>query len=170
MHRSWNRFSRWADRRLPGFPLLAFLVLMSQFDSARATDIELAVTSAEEGLSPAVLGFVYAAPLPALVALLYGLRRARRGLRRVRKSSAACAGRPVNFPASDRQEPGNTLEHRTMRLGDFLAAALLLGGIAYHSQSTGPACSHGPACRTEAPAALALFGQVGERFLALLPR
>jgi hypothetical protein len=125
MHRSLNRLGRWADKRLPGLLLLAFLVLMSQLDSARATDIEVAPLSADEGLtvaglSLAVLGFVSAAPLPALAALLYGLRRARR-------STAARADRPVNFSAADRQPLSNTTEHRTMRLGEFPPAALAPG-------------------------------------------
>lgn len=55
MHRSWNGLGRWADKRLPGLLLLAFLVFMSQLDSARATDIEFAPASADECLSLAAL-------------------------------------------------------------------------------------------------------------------
>lgn len=122
MHRSWNGLGRWADKRLPGLLLLAFLVLMSQLDSARATDIEFAPAVADAGLSLATLGFLCGAPLPALAALLYGLRRARR-------SDAAPADRPVNLPAVDRQAARNTTEYRTMKLGEFLAvAALVLAG------------------------------------------
>ena len=50
MHRSWIWLSRWADRRLPGLLLLAFLLLMSQLDSARATDIDAGLTGC--GLRP----------------------------------------------------------------------------------------------------------------------
>lgn len=118
MHRSWNGLGRWADKRLPGLLLLAFLVLMAQLDSARATDIEFAPAAADAGLSFATLGFLCAAPLPALAALLYGLRRARR-------SDPAPADRPVNFRAADRQGARNTTEYRTMKLGEFLAVATL---------------------------------------------
>jgi hypothetical protein len=41
MNRSWNRLGHWADKRLPGLALFAFLLLMSQLEQARATDIEL---------------------------------------------------------------------------------------------------------------------------------
>jgi hypothetical protein len=166
MHRSWNGLSRWADRRLPGLLLLAFLLLMSQLDPARATDIELAPTSTDADLSLAVLGFVCAAPLPAFAALLYGLRRARQS-RVARESRAA---RPVNFPATERQDSRNTTECRTMRLGEFLAAALLLGGIVCLSLAIDRPCSHGLACRAEPSAAMVLFGRVGERLLASLAR
>jgi hypothetical protein len=117
MHRSLNRLGRWADKRLPGLLLLAFLILMSQLESARATDIEVVPLSADEGLSLAVLGFVCAAPLPALAALLYGLCRARR-------STTAQPNRPVNFAVAARQPLSNTTEYRTMRLAEFPAAAL----------------------------------------------
>lgn len=160
MHRSWNGLGHWADKRLPGLLLLAFLVLMSQLDSARATDIELAPASADASLSLAVLGFACAAPLPVLAALLYGLRRARQSR----------ADRPVNLSAPERQAPRNTTEHRTMRLGEHLAATLLLGGTAYLSHAVDPACCHGLACRAEVPAALALFGRAGERVRASLAR
>lgn len=163
MHRSWNGLGRWADKRLPGLLLLAFLAFMSQLDSARATDIEFAPALPDASLSLAVPGLVCAAPLPALVALLYGLRRARQS-RRVRTD------RPVNFSEPDRQVSTNTTEYRTMRLGEFPAAALLLGGTAYLARASDPACSHGLACRVEATTALALLGRVGERVLASLPR
>lgn len=99
MQRSWNRLGSWADKRLPGLLLLAFLFLMSQLDPARASDIEFVPVSGDEGLSLAVLGFVCAAPLPALAALLYGLIRAH-------------SGRPVNFPSTDRQGFELTTEYR----------------------------------------------------------
>lgn len=57
-----------------------------------------------------------------------------------------------------------------MRLGEFLAAATLLGGTTYLSLANNRPCSHGLACRTEPPAVSALFGGVGERLLASLPR
>lgn len=160
MYRSGNGLGRWADKRLPGLLLLAFLLLMSQLAPARATDIEFAPVVADTGPSLVVLGFVCAAPLPAFAALLYGLRRAR-------ESRAA---RPVNFPTADRQVPRSTTENRTMRLGEFLAAALLLGGIVCLSLAIDRPCSHGLACRAEPSAALVLFGRVGERLLASLPR
>lgn len=117
MQRLWNRLGRWADKRLPGLMLLAFVFLMSQLDSARASDIEFAPVAGNEGLSLAVLGFVCTAPLPALAVLIYGLIRAR-------------SGRPVNLPAPDRQGFRITTEYRTMRLGDFLAAAMrVLSGL-----------------------------------------
>jgi hypothetical protein len=94
MQRSWNRLGHWADKRLPGLLLLAFLLLMSQLDSAQASDIELAPAASDDGLALAVLGVVLAALLPALAALLYGLLRSR----------SARSDRPVSFPAADRQD------------------------------------------------------------------
>ena len=165
MHRAGNGLSGWANKRLPGLLLLAFLLLMSQLDSARATDIELAPIPADTGLSLAVLGFVCAAPLTALAALLYGLRRAHQS-RVARELRPA----PVNFPTADRQARRNTTEYRTMRLGEFLAAALLLGAIVCLSLAIDRPCSHGLACRAEPSAAMVLFGRVGERLLANLSR
>lgn len=115
MHRSWTRLGHWADKRLPGLLLLAFLILMSQLESARATDIEVAPLSADEGLAT-VLGLVCAAPLPAVAALLYGFRRARQ--------STAARPEPVNFPGADRQGLNTTTEYQTMRLGEFPSAAM----------------------------------------------
>lgn len=109
MHRSWTGLGRWADRRLPGLLLLAFLLLMSQLDSARATDIDLAPAAADEGPSLVLLGLVCAALLPALAALLYGLRQRR-------------AGRPLDLPASNRRDPTPTTEHRTMTKRDSILA------------------------------------------------
>lgn len=99
MQRSWNRLAHWTDKRLPGLLLLAFLFLIWQLDSARASDIEFAPVVGDGRLSLAVLGFVCAAPLPALAALIYGLIRAR-------------PGRPVSFPATDRQGLELTTEYR----------------------------------------------------------
>ena len=77
MQRSWNRLGRWADKRLPGLMLLTFLFLMSQLDPARASDIELAAPTGDDGLSLVALGVVCTAPLPALAVLIYGLIRNR---------------------------------------------------------------------------------------------
>jgi hypothetical protein len=57
-----------------------------------------------------------------------------------------------------------------MRLGEFLAAAMVIGGLAGLLREAEAASIDGLVCRVEAPAALALFGRVGERFLASLPR
>lgn len=73
----WDRLRLRAQKRAPWLAFLALVFLMTQLDSARATDIELAPVD-DGGLPLAILGFVCAAPLPALAALLYGLRRARR--------------------------------------------------------------------------------------------
>ena len=105
MQRSWNRLGRWADKRLPGLMLLTFRFLMSQLDPARASDIELAAATGDDGLSLVALGVVCAAPLPALAVLIYGLIRNR-------PPTAARSGRPADFPAVDRRGLEIATEHR----------------------------------------------------------